>query len=233
VIIPAYNEEDRINDTIRALQEIKGVIPIEIIVVDAESGPHAGSTAACIEDKGVITLSASKGRACQMNKGAWAASGDTLLFLHADTHLPENGLQRISETMASGKYVGGAFSHNTRGRHWFVKHLLYTSYLRSLVSRVPYGDQAIFVDRRYFEKLGGYKEIPIMEEVDLMKRIKQNQDKIRILKEGVRTSSRRYEEEGMVFGWLRNHKVRFLYHLGKPPEQLTRYYPDTRRKKRP
>lgn len=201
--------------------------------MDVQDDKYAGSTIACIEDKRVITLTAPKGRALQMNKGATSATGDVLLFLHADTILPGNGLQRICETMASGEYVGGAFSHNIRGRHWFIKHLFYTSYLRSRISRVPYGDQAIFVDRRYFERLGGYKEIPIMEDVELMKRIKQNKDKIRILEEGVRTSSRRYEEEGMVFGWLRNHKLRILYHFRVPPERLIKYYPDTRRKRRP
>lgn len=233
MIIPAYKEEDRINATIGALREVEGDIPLEIIVVDAESGEFAGSTIACIGDKDVITLTAPKGRASQMNKGAEAASGDILLFLHADTTLPRNGLQKITETMASGEYVGGAFSHDNKGRHWFIKHLLYTSCLRSRVSRIPYGDQAIFIGRRYFEKLGGYREIPIMEEVDLMKRVKQNNDRIRILEEGVRTSSRRYEEEGLVFGWLRNHKLRILYHLGVPPEKLVKHYPDTRRKKKP
>ena len=71
-----------------------------------------------------------------------------------------------------------------------------------------------------------------MEDVELMKRIKKNNDKICILKDKVKTSARRYEEEGMIYGWLRNHKVRILYHLGVPPERLIKYYPDTRRKSR-
>ena len=223
-----FQEEDRINATIRSLREIKKNHPLEIIVVDAKS---SGSTVGAIDDPAVIRLTSEKGRAWQMNKGAAAASGDILLFLHADTTLPENGFAKITEVMESGQYVAGAFNFATESKNLFLKHIYYTSYLRSKISRIPYGDQAIFIRRDYFQKIDGFPEIPIMEDVALMKKIKKNRDKIHILKDKVKTSTRRYEEEGFIYGWLRNHRVRILYFLGVPPERLLKYYPDTRRKK--
>lgn len=227
MIIPVFDEADIINTTIEWLQEIKGGQAVEKIVVDGDSG---GSTVNCITEPGVIRLTSQKGRAIQMNLGAVQASGDILLFLHADTILPEKGFEKIKEMMANGKYVAGAFNYAIESRHRFLRHIYYTSYLRSRITRIAYGDQAIFIRKDYFDKIGGYPEIPIMEDVELMKKIKKNKDEICILKEGVKTSTRRYEEEGIIYGWLRNHKMRFLYHLGVSPERLAKFYPDIRKR---
>jgi rSAM/selenodomain-associated transferase 2 len=229
VIIPVFKEEGCISGTIRSLLETKGEDPGEIIVVD---GDESGSTidSIKIQNNRIIKLIAPRGRAVQMNKGAAQASGDILLFLHADTLLPEKGFEKIRQTMESGKYAAGAFNYAIQSRNLFLRHIYYTSYLRSRISRIAYGDQAIFIRKDYFEKIGGYPEIPLMEDVELMKRIKKNKDKICILKEGVITSARRYEEEGIIHGWLRNHKVRILYYFGVSPQRLAKYYPDTRQK---
>jgi rSAM/selenodomain-associated transferase 2/rSAM/selenodomain-associated transferase 1 len=223
-----FKEEDRINATIDSLVKMKGDHSIEIIVVD---GDPNGSTIQCIKHPTVITMATLKGRASQMNKGAAKASGDILLFLHADTKLPEKGFYKIKVVMETGKYVAGAFNYDIDSRNLFLRFIYYTSYLRSKISRIAYGDQGIFIRKDYFEKIGGYSEIPIMEEVELMKKIKKNKDKIYILKDGIKTSARRYEEEGIIHGWLRNHRIRILYFFGVTPERLVKYYPDTRRKK--
>jgi len=220
----------------------------EIIVVDgaADGGTIAcisntgisntgisdtGSRDACIGDVEIITLRSAKGRAAQMNRGAEAAVGDILLFLHADTDITAQGFQSIKDALAAGKFVGGAFNLCTRGMNLFIKHIYITSYLRSRISRIPYGDQAIFIRKDYFWKRGGFPDVPIMEDVELMRGIKKNKDKIVILKDKVRTSPRRYEEEGYLYGWLRNHRIRFLHFFGVPPRKLVRLYPDTRQKK--
>ena len=229
VIIPVFREEDRINNTIQALMDIKGKNRVEIIVVDGDTG---GSTIHCIEDTGIIKLISKKGRSIQMNKGADAASGEILLFLHADTMLPENGFARIEEVIESRKCVAGAFNYYTKSMNPFMKFIYYTSYLRSRTSRIAYGDQAVFIRKDYFEKIGKYPEIPLMEDVELMKQIKKNKDNLCILKDRVKTSTRRYEEEGMIYGWLRNHKVRILYHFGVSPERLIKFYPDTRERRK-
>jgi len=230
VIIPVFNEEDRINAAVWSLEEIKGSNSVEIIVVDGDDSGSTINCINCIKDTDIIKRTSKKGRAVQMNKGAEIASGEILLFLHADTMLPENGFEKIKEVIKKEKYVGGAFNHSTESMNLFLKHIYYTSYLRSRTSRIAYGDQAIFIRKDYFEKIGRYPEIPIMEDVELMKRIKQNKDNVCILKDKVKTSARRYEEEGMIYGWLRNHMVRILYHLGFPPERLIKFYPDIRRK---
>lgn len=95
---------------------------------------------------------------------------------------------------------------------------------RSRVTRIPYGDQAIYIRRDYFAKMGGYKEIPFLEDVDLMRRIKQDRQRIRILKDPVLTSARRWETEGMLYTSFRNRIVMLLYYLGVSPEKLSRLY---------
>jgi rSAM/selenodomain-associated transferase 2 len=231
VIIPVYKEESRIRRTIAALLELKKKDDdcTEIIVVDGED---AGSTINCIEAPGIIKLIARKGRAFQMNKGAEIARGDILLFLHADSRLPENGFSRIKETIAPGTYVAGAFNYSTQSLNFFMKHIYWTSYLRSRIFRIAYGDQGIFIRKDYFRKLGGYPEIPLLEDVELFKRIKKNKDRIRILEAKVKSSTRRYDEEGQVFVWFRNNMIRILHFLGVSPEKLAKCYPDTRRKRR-
>ncbi len=222
-----FDEAAVINDTIGSLLELKSPHVAEIFVVD---GNPAGSTVKQVTEPTVQCLVAPKGRARQMNAGAKKASGDILLFLHADTTLPHNGPDKIVETMKAGKYVAGAFNYAIQSRNLFIRHLYFTSALRSRISRIPYGDQAIFIRADYFHRLGGYPDIPIMEDIALMKLIKKNKDKIRILKEGVKTSTRRYEQEGILRRWLCNHKMRILYHFGVPAEKLLKYYPDVRGK---
>lgn len=166
-----------------------------------------------------------------MNTGAAAARGDVLLFLHADTCMPPQGFQRIKETMKDNTYVGGGFNYEIRDLNWFMKHIYITSWLRSRLTRIVYGDQAMFIDRDYFKTSGGFPEIPILEDVALMRKIKKDKRKICILPDKVATSPRRYEEEGYVFGWLRNHGIRILYMLGVKPRKLAQLYPDTRKNK--
>lgn len=224
-----YNEAQGINGAIDALRKLNqgGGEFREIIVVD---GHPDKTTISAITGEHVIALESAKGRGVQMNTGAKAAGGDILLFLHADTFMPPQGFQRIKETLQNNAYVGGGFNYETKGLNWFMKHIYLTSWLRSRMTRIVYGDQAIFMRKDYFHEMGGFPEIPILEDVVLMRNIKKNKKKIRILSDKVATSPRRYEEEGHVFGWLRNHKIRFLYMLGVAPEKLARLYPDTRKK---
>lgn len=227
VIIPVYDEAENIQAVIRSLKNIQGTKPHEIIVVD---GDKNGGTIQAIRDDSVKRLIAPKSRGTQMNHGAAQASGDVLLFLHADTFLPPHAFDKIVSALTDETYVGGAFRYAIKTPHLFLKSVYITSYWRALINRVPYGDMAIFIRRRYFQKIGGYRDIPIMEDVALMQTIKKNKDKITFIKDGVHTSTRRYREEGIYRGWLRNHKLRILYTLGVPPEKLVKYYPDTRRK---
>jgi glycosyltransferase involved in cell wall biosynthesis len=99
-----------------------------------------------------------------------------------------------------------------------------TTRLRSRLNRIPYGDQAIFIRKSYFEKIGRFKEIPLMEDIDLMRRIKKDRRKIYILKDRVSTSPRRWEKEGILYTTIRNQLILALYYLGVSPEKLAKYY---------
>lgn len=221
VIIPVLNEGVRINNMLRSLALSAGKVPCEIIVVD---GDPAGATIARIDKPDVLRLTAPRGRAGQMNAGAARASGDVLLFLHADTHLPESALRKITAAFADKRYVGGAFDLGIDNPRWIFRATGWCASLKHRLTRIPYGDQAIFMRRIYFESLGGYPDIPLMEDVELMKRIKRRGDRIVILPEAVATSSRKWEKDGVTCAILRNWVLQALYMFGVPAEKLVKYY---------
>ena len=221
IILPVLNETKGIDEVITRLREQDTYNRMEIIVVD---GDATGTTINAIKDEKVLKFTSEKGRACQMNCGAAFARGDVLLFLHADTLLPSRALDLVRAALDDSRSVAGAFElgFNTE-RVIFRVTEMYVS-LRTRLTRVPFGDQAIFVRRDYFEKIGGYREIPLMEDVELMKRIKKRGDRIVIIPEKVRTSPRRYEQEGIIYCTLRNWLVQALYAWGVPAERLEKWY---------
>ncbi len=221
IIIPVLNEASDINGAVARLRGPVARSEAEIIVVD---GDPQGSTIDAIEDGGVIKAISDKGRARQMNYGASCASGAVLLFLHADTRLPDNGLTRIMKAMEDPRVVAGAFDLGIdTTRNIFRITEQYVA-LRTRLTRVPFGDQAFFIRREYFETIGGYRDIPLMEDVELMKRIRRRRDRISIIPEKVLTSARRWEKEGILYCTLRNWVLQTLYVLGVSPEQLARWY---------
>lgn len=159
-----------------------------------------------------------------MNAGAQRASGDLLLFLHADTILPPGGIRTLLETMGPSGRVGGAFDLDIASNRPALRLIARMGSLRSRVTRIPYGDQGIFIRRAAFQALGGFSDIPLMEDVDLMRRIKRRGWPILILPLRVRTSPRRWEREGIVYGTLRNWTLILLYLTGVSPDRLARYY---------
>ena len=159
-----------------------------------------------------------------MNKGALLASGDIVLFLHADTEIPPDGLERICSAMRCKQYVGGSFDLGIRSRKLRFRLIERVASLRSRMTRVPYGDQAIFLRREYFLRIGGFLELPILEDVELMRRIRRLDGNICILEERVRTSARRWEHEGALYCTVRNWTLVGLYLLGVSPDRLARFY---------
>jgi len=221
IIIPVLNEADKINSLIEHLQKQNHESSYEIIVVD---GDPQGSTVGAIQDKDATTITADKGRGKQMNTGASGARGEILIFLHADTILPEHALEKISRAMQDSDYAGGAFDLKIDSDRLFLKYISFRASLRSRWNRIPYGDQAIFIRKKYFDQIGGYQEIPLMEDVDLMRRIKKDGKKIVILQDKVITSARRWESDGVLFTTLRNQILVRLFYLGISPHRLAKYY---------
>lgn len=228
-VIPVLHESDRINSLIENMEGLTGDRGHEVIVVD---GSPTKDTLRAIDNDTIIKLVSSKGRARQMNAGASVAKGEILIFLHADTELPGNALKTIDSAMAQGGYVGGAFELGFDSQKIQFKILACWATLRCRLTRIPYGDQALFINRDYFNALGGYRDMPIMEDVELMRRIKRRGDKICIVPAQVRTSPRRWEEEGFVYANARNAFLFTSYLLGVSPEKLASFYRDTHNKTR-
>ena len=222
IIIPVLHETETINVLLESLKKIESDEPVEIIVVD---GSPALDTLSIIMDKTVITHGCEQGRGRQMNAGAALAHGDILIFLHADTFLPSNALSVIKETLENKQLVGGAFTLQIQPQTAFFRMIATYSTLRSQITRAPYGDQVIFLRKTYFDAIGRYQDMPLMEDVELMRRIKKKKGQIVILLHPVITSARRWDHEGFVYTLLRDNIIIFLYWCGMPAEKLAKFYP--------
>ncbi len=221
IIIPVLNESSIINHTVEHVYSIGSGSDIEVIVID---GDYEGKTISVLRNKEVIKDISPMGRGKQMNKGASLAKGEILLFLHADTELPEHALRTISSVMDRGQYAGGAFDLGIKSDRSVFRLIEKLVYVRTRLTRVPYGDQAIFIKKNYFDRMNGFEEIPLMEDLEFMRRMKRSGYKICIIPQKVITSPRRWEREGVIGCTLRNWSLRSLYLLGVQPDKLVRFY---------
>jgi rSAM/selenodomain-associated transferase 2 len=222
VIVPVFREAKTINAFLEIVQTVFSAPGHEIIVVD---GHPEGDTLTAVALPRVKKIRSGRGRARQMNRGAAMARGEILLFLHADTLLPGDAPELISNLLSGNRdLVGGAFSLGIDDDRFPLKVIECSANLRSRMTRAPYGDQSIFLRKDYFDRVGGFSEIPIMEDLELMTRIRKQRGQIHILKEKSVTSSRRWKKEGIAICTLRNWLIRLLYHLGVPADRLAAFY---------
>lgn len=223
VIIPTLNELQMLPVTLSRLQP---PVFAEVLVVDG--GSDDGTAAAIMRDQArTRVLHAPKGRATQMNVGAAAATGEVLLFLHADTLLPITASEDILNAMADRQIVGGRFDARLipdQGWLWVVGRMMSW---RSRLTGLATGDQAIFVRRTVFEQIGGFPDIPIMEDLAFSRRLKQA-GRIAALRNCVMTSGRRWERHGALRTILLMWLLRLLFFLGVNPIRLQRLYDDAR-----
>lgn len=217
MIIPALNEGREIGGT---LDSIPSGGRVEKIVVD---GGSSDNTVAIARKKADIVLFETAGKARQMNTGAGAASGEVYLFLHADSRLSPGALDAINKSLCSPEVVGGAFDLIIDSPRAGLRLVGRAANLRSRLTGVPYGDQGIFIRRSAFKKLGGYPDIPLMEDLELGRRMKRIGTLV-FLSEPILTSSRRWDHEGIWLTTLRNQVFIFLYFLGVDPARLARWY---------
>jgi rSAM/selenodomain-associated transferase 2 len=221
VIIPVLNEELTIAALLESLLRLE---PDEILVVDGGSLDKTRELAAAL---GVRVISCARGRARQMNEGARLARGAVLLFLHADTRLPESAFVDIRGAMENPSNVGGRFDVALDSAGWVLKWVGAMISLRSRLSGVATGDQAIFVRREVFTRLGGYPDIPLMEDVALSRALKRA-GKVACLKSRVITSARRWQTEGVWRTIFKMWVLKLLYLLGVSPFRLKRFYGEPR-----
>lgn len=223
IIVPVFNEGADINQLVehaRTLANSSG-LSAEILVVD---GDPEGKTIASIGDREVVTTLGIKGRGYQMNAGAALAKGEILLFLHADTRLPDDALSLIDAVCGRSASAAGAFDLAIDSPRPVFRLIEKAASLRSRLTRIPYGDQAFFFSADYFRQLGGFAGIPLMEDVEFMRRIKKRRDRIVFIDRPARTSARRWEKEGILKCTLRNWCLLTLYLFGVAPGRLVRFY---------
>lgn len=220
VIVPVVDEPD-LNAFLHLLYARFAWAIYEVIVVD---GDPKGRSIAAVDRGDVITLVSQGGRGPQMNAGARVATGEILLFLHADTRLPDRAFHRIQEALATERYAAGAFTLGFENEKKIFALIARAAALRCRLTRIPYGDQALFMGRAFFLRLGGFKEIPVMEDIELMRRIRKNGGRVHILSETVKTSTRRWEKEGVLFCLARTWVLSTLFRWGVAPVRLARYY---------
>jgi rSAM/selenodomain-associated transferase 2 len=221
VIVPVLNEQKSIATTLAELQRLK---PDEMILVDG--GSSDGTREVC-QRFGVAFYPSRPGRAAQMNFGAQQATGDVLLFLHADTRLPPSAFDDIRAALQDRKVLGGRFDLQLDDARPMLKLIGFMISLRSRLSKVATGDQAIFVRREIFAELGGYPDIPLMEDVAFSRALKRR-GAVACLRSRVVTSARRWEADGIWRTILKMWTLKSLYLLGISPGRLKRYYGDTR-----
>lgn len=221
IIIPTLNEETTLA---LALNSIPTSSSLEIIVVDGNSRDRTREIAHTRTSQ--VYLSP-PGRARQMNLGAQKAQGEILLFLHADSAIPPGGLEAIDKAMEDPHVVGGAFQLEINAAGWEYRLIAWGANLRTRILRLPYGDQGIFIRRKVFHEIGGFQEMPLMEDVDLIRRMKKI-GSLCILPQSLLTSARRWEKEGLLYTTLRNWSLVFLYTLGVSPYRLYRWYQPVR-----
>jgi rSAM/selenodomain-associated transferase 2 len=219
IIVPVLNEEAGIVAALDALADYRRH-GHEVIVVDGGSGDRTAELVRPLADN---VLTAPRGRAAQMNAGAARASGDILVFLHADTRLPPASDCLIVEGLRRSRCVWGRFDVAIAGRNPLLRVVAAMMNMRSRASGIATGDQAIFVTRAAFAEGGGYPDIPLMEDVALSRRLKRAGRPL-CLTECVTTSGRRWEQRGIVRTILLMWRLRLAYFLGAQPAALARRY---------
>ena len=222
IVIPVFREYASISRCLRHLASQKAIGTAEVIVVDGDEG----STLAQIQDDypfPLIRIIAPRGRGIQLNRGVAESRGPALLFLHADTLLPRGALVLVRKALEVRQ--AGSFDLQVDTSHYGIKLIRLFASVRSRITRIPYGDQAIFIRRCAFDAIGGFEPIPIMEDVALMQKLKSERTPIIILKRAVRTSERRWRSEGIIRSTLRNWYIYLRYLRGASPSDLVSLYP--------
>lgn len=220
VVIPCLNEAQHIVNTLNQLQGLRQR-GHEVILSDGGSTDTTLNLSKPLVD---CCIQSEPGRARQMNAGANLASGDILCFLHADTQAPEDIDKIISEALQNSRHVWGRFNVQLSNPDYPYRLIAFLMNLRSCISGVATGDQGIFVCRNIFDKLSGYPDIPLMEDIELSKRLRQISMPVCIKKYILITSSRRWEQNGIFKTVILMWQLRLRYFFGTSAATLARSY---------
>ena len=219
IVIPVLNEARTLPTLLEYLLPLRRS-GVDVILVDGGSEDGSAQIATCA---GFRAIRADRGRARQMNAGAAAAHGDVLLFLHADTQLPDGAVQMIDAALADGRRVWGRFDVEFDVRSWTMDATAALMNRRSRLTGIATGDQALFMTRAEFDAVGGFPDQPLMEDVEITTRLRRR-SRPACIQRPVRTSARRWQARGpwrtiFLMWWLR-----LQYWGGASPEKLARQY---------
>jgi rSAM/selenodomain-associated transferase 2 len=220
VIIPALNEARLLPGVIAGVTAAAQGADIEIIVAD---GGSDDGTAEAARGAGARVVAAARGRARQLNAGAAAASAGILLFLHADTRLPDGFPKLVREALSVPGVVAGAFRLEFAAAARGIRAVQHLANFRSRFLQMPYGDQALFLPAARFRALGGFPDMPLMEDFELVRRLRR-QGRVVTLAASVRTSARRLERLGPLRATLINQAIIAAYFAGVSPARLAAWY---------
>ena len=219
IILPVLNEETAVKNILPLLASVKSA-NCEIILVDGGSCDNTVKFACEFADQVIIS---EPGRAMQMNTGASQASGDILLFLHIDTVLPDNALQILTEAYHASPQMWGRFNVRLSGQHPFFRVIETLMNWRSCLTGIATGDQGIFISNSLFKDVGGFPQIPLMEDIAISRMLKRIEKPL-CIKDRVITSSRRWEANGILSTVLLMWKLRLLYWFGIDPQKIAVQY---------
>jgi rSAM/selenodomain-associated transferase 2 len=218
IVMPVLDEAERIGAALAALAPLRAQ-GVEVIVVD--SGSRDDTVARCEGQADAVIVSA-RGRARQMNAGAKAASGEALLFLHADTRLPSDALALIGNALSQQAW--GRFDVRIDGRSRWLPVVAAFMNVRSRISGIATGDQSIFVRGEAFSAVGGFPEQPLMEDIEISKRLRARHGAPACLRARVITSGRRWDERGAWHTIVLMWRLRWLYWRGVSADRLAAAY---------
>lgn len=217
IVVPVLNEAEFLH---AVLSQLKGIAANEVIFVD---GGSTDGTDDLLRASGVQWVSSLAGRAAQMNCGASKTKSDILLFVHVDTAINSSHIEAIRHAMRDEKIAGGRFDVHLSGTHPMFRVIEYMMNLRSRLTKISTGDQAIFVRRKVFERLGGFPDQPLLEDVEFSRKIKCA-GRLASLRQCVETSSRRWEQHGVLRTIVLMWWLRLRYWMGADPARLWRLY---------
>jgi rSAM/selenodomain-associated transferase 2 len=218
IVVPVLDEAGEIRACLQALQPLRER-GHEVIVVDGGSRDGSATQARALADRVLVAPTA--GRAAQMNAGAGAAAGDALVFLHVDTRLPPGADRMVQDALSRAPW--GRFDVAIGGRHPVLRLVAAMMNLRSRVTAIATGDQAVFVRRATFEATGGYAALPLMEDIELSCRLRDIARPACISAKAV-TSGRRWESRGVWRTIVLMWRLRLEYFLGVDPSRLVERY---------
>jgi len=218
LVIPVLNEAKSLMHSIERLKALHDTYH----VMFCDGGSH-DDTCVLLQKYSFNYCRSPRGRALQMNTGAFSCDSDILIFIHADTTISSSDIELVKKAMQDESIVGGRFDVCLSGKNFAFRIIEWMINLRSRITGISTGDQCQFVRRSIFEEMSGFPEQGLMEDVEFSKQLKRY-GKIACLKNKVVTSSRRWEENGIIKTVILMWKLRLLYWLGTPPEKLAEIY---------